>query len=184
MLRRGGDGVIRRTLAERHIPLERVQLRLQPFDGPYCSALDALRPVLSGPESAPQVSLVGRSPLVKGQLLRFDVTLPDWPSQLYVGYVMKSGEAVHLVPAHPQPAGARIRLGEPRAGFAGWEVDEPFGTDLLLVIASERPLFPANRPQVEPLESYVAALSAALRTAQREGWRVAVRPMVVETAER
>ncbi|MBX6374548.1 MAG: protein kinase [Acetobacteraceae bacterium] len=184
VLRRGGDGVIRRTLAERHIPLERVQLRLQPFDGPYCSALDALRPVLSGPESAPQVSLVGRSPLVKGQLLRFDVTLPDWPSQLHVGYLMNTGEAVHLVPAQPQPAGARIRLGEPRAGFTGWEVDEPFGTDLLLVIASERPLFPANRPQVEPLESYVAALSAALRTAQREGWRVAVRPMVVETAER
>ncbi|GGG24558.1 hypothetical protein GCM10010964_10780 [Caldovatus sediminis] len=184
VIQRGGDQAIRRILAERRIPPERVQLRLQPFDGPYCPALSALRPVLSGPESAPLVSMVGRMPLVKGQLLRFDVSLPDWPSQLYVAYLMKSGEAVHLVPAQPQPAGARLRLGEPRAGFPGWEVDEPFGTDLMLVVASERPLFPENRPLVEPLDAYVAALAAALRTAQREGWRVAVRPVVVETAER
>jgi serine/threonine-protein kinase len=184
VLRRGGERAIRRVLEERGVPLERVQLRLQAFDGPYCATLDALRAVLSGPESAPLVSLVGRAPLVKGQLLRFDVALPDWPSQLYVAYVMNSGEVAHLVPSNPQPAGARIRLGEPRAGFPGWEVDEPFGTDLMLVIASERPLFPANRPQVEPLDSYVAALSAALRTAQREGWRVAVRPVVVETVPR
>jgi serine/threonine-protein kinase len=184
VLRRGGEAAIRRALDGRAVPSGAARLRLESFDGPYCDVLDALRPALAAPEAAPLVSIVGRTPLVKNQLLRFDVGLPDWPSQLAVAYLMKSGEVAHLLPAQPQPAGGRVRLGDPRQGFPGWPVDEPFGTDLMLVIASERPLFNTPRPVVEPLDSYAAALAEALRTAGREGWRVAVRPVVVETVER
>lgn len=184
MLRRGGEAAVQRELDSRAIPSAAARLRLEAFDGPYCDMLDALRPALAAPESAPLISIVGRMPLVKNQLLRFDIALPDWPSQLSVAYLMKSGEVAHLVPSQPQPAGGRVRFGEPRQDFPGWPVDEPFGTDLMLVVVSERPLFGAPRPVVEPLDSYAAALADALRTARREGWRVAVRPIVVETVER
>jgi hypothetical protein len=63
-------------------------------------------------------------------------------------------------------------------------VDEPYGTDMIVVFASERPLFPTPRPQVEPLDSFVPALAAALRAARENGVRVSARAMVLETVER
>ncbi len=182
--RRGEETAIWRMLAARGIPLSAATLGVQPFDGPYCPALAVLRPVIAAPDAAPRVSVIGNMPLLKGQFLRFDVTLPSWPSHLYVAYFMASGEVAHLVPSATHPADAIVRLGEPRAGFPGWEVDEPFGTDLLVAVASERPLFGANRPLVEPQADYIAALSTALAAARQAGQRVAIRPLVIETAAR
>jgi serine/threonine-protein kinase len=163
-------------------PAARVQIQV--FDGPYCPVVVALRSVLAGPAEAPRVVVDGRMPLRRGELLRFDVTMPDWPAHLYVAYFMKSGEVANLVPSERRAPGARVRLGDPAPGFPGWEVAEPFGTDLMVVVASEQPLFPSARPFVEAQESYLAALSAALEGARRQGARVLVRPVVVETADR
>lgn len=184
VLRRGEDAALRRALAARDIPLAAARLEVQGFDGPYCPATDVLRPYLAAPDTAPRVQPVGNLPLVNGQLLRFDVTMPDWAGNLYVAYFMSSGEVAHLVPSAQHPANARVRLGEPRAGFPGWEVSEPFGTDLLVAMVSEGPLFPTLRPQVEKQETYLAALGEALRNARAQNRRVVVRPFVIETAAR
>jgi serine/threonine-protein kinase len=183
-LRRDGEEAVRRALAQRGVTGAAALLRLQPFDGPYCSALEVIRQVAAGPAEPPLVEILGRLPLQKGELLRLDVQLPDRAGHLYVSYLMKSGEIVHLVPSHPQPAGARVRLGEPRPGFPGWEIDEPYGTDMIIVFSSERPLFPEARPQIEPLDSFVPALTAALRNARTQGVRVSARAVVLETVER
>lgn len=116
--------------------------------------------------------------------MRLDVLMPDWPAHLYVAYFMHSGEVANLVPSTLQQASAQVRLGEPQGNFPGWTVDEPFGTDLAVVIVSDRPLFSTPRPVVEPQAAYVAALAAALRAARANGTRVVVRPVVVETVER
>jgi len=184
VLRRGEDGALRRALAARDIPLAAARLAVQDFEGPYCPATDVLRPYLAAPDLAPQVRPVGNLPLVNGQLLRFDVTMPDWPGNLYVAYFMSSGEVAHLVPSAPHAANATVRLGEPRAGFPGWEVSEPFGTDLLVAMVSEGPLFATPRPEVEKQEAYLAALAEALRNARNQNRRVQVRPFVIETAAR
>jgi len=184
VLRRGEDGALRRALAARDIPLASARLAVQGFDGPYCPATDVLRPYLAAPDAGPRVRPVGNMPLVNGQLLRFDVTMPDWAGNLYVAYFMSSGEVAHLVPSAPHPAGATVRLGEPRAGFPGWEVSEPYGTDLLVALVSEGPLFAGPRPEVEKQETYLAALAEALRNARAQNRRVLVRPFVIETAAR
>ncbi|WP_421993821.1 protein kinase domain-containing protein [Roseococcus sp.] len=184
VLRRGEDSALRRALAARDIPLASARMSVQGFDGPYCPATDVLRPYLAALDTGPNVRPVGNLPLVNGQLLRFDVTMPDWAGNLYVAYFMSSGEVAHLVPSAPHPANATVRLGEPRAGFPGWEVSEPFGTDLLVAIVSEGPLFPAARPEVEKQESYLAALADALRQAREQNRRVQIRPFVIETAAR
>jgi serine/threonine-protein kinase len=184
VLRRGGEAQIRRVLTERGVAPPAATLRLAAFDGPYCGALDTIRQVAAGPDEAPRVSIVGTLPLQRDELLRLDVEMPNRAAQLYVSYLMKSNEIAHLVPSHAQPAGARVRLGEPRQGFPGWAVDEPFGTDMIIVFASDRPLFPQPRPVVEPLDNYVAALASALRAARDAGSRVSARAIVVETVER
>ena len=184
VVRQGEDAALRQILAARDVPPTAARLALQSFDGPYCPALIALRPVLGAVGAAPRVAVQGNFPLLAGSLLRFDVTMPDWPANLYVAYLMKSGEVAHLVPSATHPPGATVRLGEPRPGFPGWEVSEPFGTDLLVAVVSEGPLFGGPRPLVESQEDYLTALREALRLAQQAGRRVQVRPMVIETAAR
>ena len=184
VVRRGDEAVVRQGLADRGVPEDAARLTLAPFDGAYCPALDLLRPVLGPAGAAPSVEVVGRLPLQKGELMCLDVQMPDWPAHLYVAYFMQSGQVANLVPSALQTAGARVRLGEPQGSFTGWEVDEPFGTDLAVIIASDRPLFGASRPVVESQDAYVAALAAALRNARASGTRVVVRPVVVETVAR
>ncbi len=184
VLRRGGEAQIRRVLADRGVPATAATLSLQPFDGPYCGALDVLRQVAAPAGAAPRVQIAGTQPLQHAELLRLDVQMPDRASYLYVSYIMKSNEIVHLVPSQPQGAGARVRLGDPRPGFPGWEVDEPYGTDLIVVFASERPLFPQPRPVIESLDDYLAALGTALRDARMQNSAVAARAVVVETVQR
>jgi len=184
VLRRGEEASLRQALAARDIPSSAARLAVQSFEGPYCPALDTLRPVLAAATAAPRLGVVGTVPLASGQLLRFDVTMPDWPANLYVAYFMKSGEVAHLVPSATHPAGAVVRLGEPRAGFPGWEVSEPFGTDLMVAVVSEGPLFGDTRPLVETQEAYLTALRDALQRARQAGRRVLVRPVVIETVAR
>ncbi|NKE46943.1 protein kinase [Roseomonas frigidaquae] len=181
ILRQGGEAEIRRVLAERGVPPAAAMLRLHAFEGPYCGAIDTIRQVAAAPGEAPLVTIAGAMPLQRGDLLRLDVQMPPRAGQLYVSYLMKSNEIVHLVPSEPQAAGARLRLGEPGPNFTGWQVDEPFGTDMIIVFASERPLFPQPRPVVEPLDDYLPALAAALRDARAQGIRVSARAVLLET---
>ena len=175
---------LRRSLAQRNIPPGAAELAVQTFEGPYCPALDLVRPVLAAVGAAPRTALSGRTPLRAGDLLRFEVSMPPWPGLLHVAYFMSSGEVAQLVTGAAHQAGATVRLGDPRAGFPGWEVSEPFGTDLLLAIVSDGPLFTAPRPTVEPQAAFLAALGEAIRNARQAGRRVVVRPLVVETVAR
>ncbi len=180
VVRRGDEAAIRQALAQRGVPEDAARLELTPFDGNFCEALDLLRPLLGPAGAAPTVSVVGRLPLQKDEPLRLDVQMPDWEAHLYLAYFVHSGEVANLVPSLLKRPGEQVRLGEQE----GWTIDEPFGTDLAVVIASDRPLFGASRPQMEPQAAYVAALAQALRTARANGTRVVVRPVVVETVAR
>lgn len=185
IIRRGGEAAVRQAFSSRSIPPEAVSLQLQAFEGPYCDALEAIRPIAAlGPDMLPRGRVLGNSPLAKGELLRLSLEMPDYPTQLYVSYFMKSGEVAHLVPSRPEPARARVSLGDPAPGFPGWEVDEPFGTDLIIVFGSDRPIFTQRRPVVEKQSDYLAALTARLRQMQQQGARISARALLVDTVEK
>ncbi len=185
IIRRGGEVVVEQAIAARGIAPQAVTLQLQSFEGPYCAALDAIRSVaVTAPDALPRARVLGTTPLAKGELLRMTVDMPDYPAQLYVSYFMKSGEVAHLVPSRPEAARARVSLGDPAPGFPGWEVDEPFGTDLVIVFASERPIFPQRRPVVERQSDYLAALNSRIGALQGQGARLTARALLVETVPR
>ncbi|MBL6077157.1 protein kinase [Belnapia sp. T18] len=184
ILRRGDEAVLRQQVAVRGLSPEAVQMQLRSFSGPYCDALDLVRPYLAAPDAGPAAGLIGNSPLAKGELLRLSVTMPPYPSQLYVTYLMQSGEVAHLVPSRAEAPNAQLRLGDPSGSFTGWEVDEPFGTDLVLVFSSDRPVFAQRRPVLEKAEDYLRALAAGLKAAQQQKSRVAVQAVLVETVAR
>jgi serine/threonine-protein kinase len=186
-----GEAALRLRLASAGVPGSAIDWGVRGFEGPYCTALDTLRPhadAFGATPSGLDVSLPGnRRRLVLGDLLTVNLALPRFPSYLRVSYFTHDGEVVHLHPTPADPARAfgpnvRIALGDPASGGPRWEIGPPYGTEMIVAVASERPLFVAARPEAEQSDDYLAALAAALRGGT--AGRVAARVLMVEIAER
>ncbi|SDB72024.1 serine/threonine-protein kinase [Belnapia rosea] len=170
---------MRRSLALPGLPSGAVTLALDSFEAPYCGTLDLLRPVAALGDAPPNLVFTSSNPLREGQGLRFSVSTPTWPARLHVAYVTESGDVGHLVQGGPpQPPNAAAPFGD----GTRWSATAPFGTDMLVVIASEAPLFPQRR-RGERLEEFEIALAGALRDAQESG-RVAARVVLLRTVAR
>lgn len=138
--------------------------------GSVATALDANRGL-----AEPLAASVPEGPaLSAGDRLVLEIRAPAHPVQLQVDYFTIDGSVVHLLPnpsdsAAALAAGASRRLGEkagdgkPQSGRY-WTIGPPFGTEMLLTIATAAPLFPTPRPEQEPAADYLAALADALAT--------------------
>jgi hypothetical protein len=103
--------------------------------------------------------------LAAAEPLVLRVLTPNFPSHVVVDYFTADGMVVHLhVPqtdAPPLPPAEELRVGDPSDGQ--WlTIAEPFGHELILVIASEERLFAEPRPRIEQADAYLDALEAAL----------------------
>ncbi len=136
--------------------------------GSVATALDANRGL-----AEPLAANVLEGPdLSAGDPLVLEIRGPARPVQLQVDYFTIDGSVVHLLP-NPSDSGAALaagasrRLGEkagdgkPQSGRY-WTIGPPFGTEMLLTIATTAPLFPTPRPEQEPAADYLAALADAL----------------------
>jgi hypothetical protein len=187
----GGEAALRLRLASAGVPTGAIDWGVRGFEGPYCQALDTLRPFADAFGASPSgldLSLPGgRTRLVLGDLLTVNLAMPGFPSYLRVSYFTHDGEVVHLHPTPTDPSRAfgphaRLALGDPANGGPRWEVGPPYGTEMIVAVASERPLFTTSRPEAEQSDAYLAALAAALRGGG--GGRVAARVLMVDVAER
>jgi hypothetical protein len=94
------------------------------------------------------------------------VLTPGFPSHLSVNYFTADGMVVHLTHREPDlpphPPFSEVTIGDPMDGH--WlTIAEPYGTELVVVIASEQLLFAELRPRIEPAADYLNALERALR---------------------
>lgn len=162
----------------------------QIIDGPYCNALDAIRPYrpLYGPPGTTlRLGLAGgKAALHDGDLITVTQTMPGYTGYLETDYFSSDGTVLHLYPTPTDKqarlaAGATKTLGDPAHGGARWQVSAPYGTDMIIAIASSVPLFTTPRPQDEDASAYLPALRAALQAAASSGARVAVAATPVVT---
>ena len=182
VLRRGEEATLRTMLESFRIPPDMLRLAVEPFDGPYCPALDAARLDVAPPDAGPQVTMLSPNPLPVGRRLRFQVRAPSgWPSvHLAIAYMTVEGFVAHIVGVEMAP-GTTVTFADPQ-----WQAMEPAGTDLMLVIASDRPIFAprGERPRVERVAEFAPALALALREAREAGAHTAVRPIALRIAAR
>ena len=108
--------------------------------------------------------------------------MPDFPAFLTVAYVMSDGSVLHVTPGEQYrlikyPAGAHVRFGDPKSGFDGWTFQEPFGCDLLVVIASTSPVVVDRGASAN---SYLLAVEAAAKEILKHSGEVVTALALVE----
>lgn len=162
-----------------------INWRVDLFDGPYCGVLDTIRPTAIQP-----ITLGLRNGATK---LRKDddivplVTMPDYPAWLQLDYFSSDGGVTHLHPTlvtPPRQDGARSLVTLGNTPKERWQVDAPFGTDLIVAVVSSTPLFATPRPADESVPAYLQALRSALDDAQRKGARMSASAFLLQTTER
>jgi hypothetical protein len=155
----------------------------------YCQAIDALRPVLRPLGTADGIAVrLLPSPtthslrLVDSDPIDFGIDAPAFASVLQVDYIGNDGSVSHYMPRQSPPAipARRLRPNEHLRMFdtlpgAAFQVGPPYGTDLVVAIASSEPLNLArSADDGDTVPAYLTNLRNALQAARQRGVRVSV----------
>ncbi|MGH7067695.1 MAG: DUF4384 domain-containing protein, partial [Acetobacteraceae bacterium] len=152
----------------------------------YCRALDLLRPIATPfSASGPTLQLVlqsGKPVLVDGDPIAFRVGMPRFPAWLSVDYFSSDGTVAHLAPGPGNPAQSHradtvvlVQHNPP------WTAGPPYGHDMIVAIASAKPLFATARPETEQASAFLPALAAALDAARSAGTHLEATALLLET---
>ncbi|HUN40415.1 MAG TPA: protein kinase [Acetobacteraceae bacterium] len=190
-------GAFRQALSGITIP-GAVNWHVNVVDATFCPALTALAPIdpifaASGAHLA--LGLANGRHLHDGQRILPRLVMPDFRGYLIVDYVAHDGTLLHLYPQLADPSnklaadtprmfqpGEAVDLGEPRPGHPGWTAGPPYGTDMIIAIASSQPLFDRPRPgNAEQAETYLRDLQQAVDAAGRSGAALAGNAITVDT---
>ncbi len=142
---------------------------------PLCGALGTLPAAAlaaAGGSDGPRLDIGGANGLYRqGEALRIAVTAPAGPDgHLYIDYVdAQENSVIHLLPnekTRPEnrvAAGVQVVIGD-RSGER-YQVRPPFGTNMILVVSTRRPLFDGPPPPLqEARDAYLARLAGALQS--------------------
>ncbi len=143
---------------------------------PICEVLEILgssTAMSAGTQNAPVVRPFNHgSVYVGGESLIVEAQGTGlYDAYLYIDFVQNDGNVLHMLPFDRRPdnkvgPGERILLGADDVQYA---LAAPYGTEMLMIIASPVPLFEVLRAEVEPAQSYFKDLGRALERLTAEG---------------
>jgi len=172
--------------------------RVQQVDQVFCTALEVLRPISAqagGPVSGLSVTLAGgQTALHDGDRIMPRVTMADFAGVVRVDYLGHDGTLTHLYPtpgdpSHnilPRPAtrlapGAALSIGE-GGTQPEWDVGPPYGTDMIIVIASSVLLqMHTAQNAADDAAPYLRDLAAGIARVRQAGGRVAGTLLLLDT---
>ena len=109
-----------------------------------------------------------------GDSLSIEVMTPNYPSYLYVSYLQASGEVAHLswpegrFPKALAP-NSRITFGGGANGQPVYRIGQPFGDELVVVVASASPLFQDKLPETATDREYLTSFRKAFLVRPKGG---------------
>ena len=135
--------------------------RTRGADAMWCPTLDLLRAYGRGHLSVSLAS--GTRPLRDGEFIEPNIVGPGFAYYLRVDYFAHDGTVGHLFPPEGKPGVSKPAGSAMQIRDKNLVVGPPYGVDMIVAIASSRPLFSHARPDlVEQRNTYLAALRAAL----------------------
>jgi eukaryotic-like serine/threonine-protein kinase len=176
------------------VPPGQVDWRVHGVDQVFCPALNALHPFIPAFASTGGARLNlqladGRGGLRDGEQVRLRLVMPDFASRLRVDYLVHDGTVGHLYPQIADPA-LQITADAPRTftpdetvnlSHPSWTITPPYGTDMIIAIASSQPLFDRPRPSNgETADVYLRALQTALERAHQRGDAIAAAAITLD----
>jgi predicted Ser/Thr protein kinase len=185
----GAPDTALRTAVNRAVGSAQLSWLMLPVDGPYCEAFNIVRPIAQ--TFSPAFGLTLKDDITRlkdNDPIRPILKLPNFPSYLQVDYLSHDGSVLHLLSsvagkAKAYTANTTLALGNAKEGVGA--VGPPFGTDVILAVASATPLFAKPPPsETETVQDYLPALQAAVDTARRGNAKLTGQVLVLETAPR
>ncbi len=148
---------------------------------PTCDLLQVLAPYSGAAESDTglQVTTAGRDTrLREGEDLTLDIFLPRSARYLYLGYVQHDGRVGYITTMPVQKWAEGTGAIRYQTGF---QISPPFGREMIVAVASSKPLFEQPRPGYEPAADYIAAIRQRLGALQASGATVATSHLFITT---
>lgn len=105
----------------------------------------------------------------EGDPLVVKITTPAYESYVNLDYYSLDGGVVHMVPgprieANQAPPNYTATIGD----LGEWTIAEPFGSELVVVLNTPKPLFDRPREEIEKGSDYLAALRERLEEMNKE----------------
>jgi len=139
---------------------------------PQCEVLLTLNDVLTKSNDL-QLTVSGSNTaaLKENEPLVIEITTPGYPSYLYLTYVQANGDALHLLrPLGNTPTlidpNTHLVFGNGQKGNGKFKISTPFGNEILVAIASSKPLFDDELPKSQIERAYLTQVRQALLTMQ------------------
>jgi hypothetical protein len=170
-----GQAHLKNTLAA--LPgVARVDLALHEVDNDKCGLMRVLGPywvgqhMANGATGGASIRLnrgggkaSNSTDMKEGDTLMVDVTTPNYETYLAVDYFVLDGHVVHLLPNAAEPENqAPPRYTATVGSLDNWMIGAPFGTEMLVLLATPVPLFGGLRPDSEAAPEYLQALDKQL----------------------
>jgi predicted Ser/Thr protein kinase len=173
-----GQAQLKRTLAA--LPgVAEVELALREVDEDKCGLMRVLgRYWVAHHMAQGELAAIRLNPgsgrgteLKEGDTLMVDVTTPNVQSYVAVDYFVRDGNVVHLLPnSVERETRAPPRYTVTVGNLGNWMIGAPFGTEMLVLLATPVPLFADVRPDSEAGPVYLRGLDEQLaRIAKSHG---------------
>jgi predicted Ser/Thr protein kinase len=152
---------------------KQVAVDVKPVSDDKCAVMDLYEPYWRGNKEATTIRTQnGSGELAEGDPLVVKITTPPYESFVNLDYYSLDGGVVHMVP------GPRIKANQAPPNYAAtvgdlgeWTIAEPFGTELVAVLNTPKPLFAEPREEVEKGADYLVALRGRLEELGRDAGR-------------
>ncbi len=133
---------------------------------PLCEALDTLDKALAA-QDRPSITTSPAESAKEGDTLQISLRSPMKPSYVYMSYFQADRTVLTMVQpnaALPQPTASNhmLTFGDGKDGRAHFTVGAPFGTEMIVVVASASPLFASELPRQQSERDYLSMLRKAL----------------------
>jgi len=102
-----------------------------------------------------------------GDSVQIGVQSPGFASYVYAAYFGADGTVINLTQPtasglKPKAPHTQLKFGDAQPDSPGFTVQKPVGDEMLLVVASEKPLFDQSLPQSETNRAFLSDLRAAV----------------------